>query len=440
MKHIGVKMFAAFIVLLSVFSFVQPADADGQKVYVAPVKKEVERGLASFLERSIEEAEENGAEALILDINTPGGAVNAAEEIGQIMVNSTIETIAFINPNALSAGSYIALYADQIYMSPSGKMGASAVITSAGSDADRKAQSSWLAAMKNAAESSDRDRDPLYAEAMVDQSIEIDGLVEAGELLTFTPADAEEFGYSEGTHDNLDDLIASLGYEDAEVISIEPTFTENLARFITNPIVVPILLSVASLGLVLELYSPGFGIAGSMGIGALLLFFFGHLIAGLAGMEVLILFLVGVGLIIAEFFVPGGILGIAGLVAIVISILLAGESIAFMGIALSVALLVAVIGMVIMVKFLGKNLHLLKKIILSDSTSTESGYVSNVNRHELVGKTGIARTALRPSGTIIIDEERIDAVSEGGYVNKDQKVIVVKVEGSRIVVRETDKF
>ncbi|KIL53429.1 membrane protein [Jeotgalibacillus alimentarius] len=438
MRFTGVKLFAVLIVLLSVFSFIQPAFANDQKVYVAPVKKEVERGLAAFLQRSIDEAEENKAEALILDINTPGGAVNAAEEIGEIMQDSEVDLIAYINPNALSAGSYIAMYADEIYMSPSGKMGASAVITSTGGDADRKAQSAWLAAMINAAESSDKDRDPKFAEAMVDQSVEIEGVVDAGELLTFTPSTAEENGYSEGTFASLDELIAELGYADAEVVPIEPTFTENLARFVTNPIVIPILLSMASLGLILELYSPGFGIAGSLGLGALLLFFFGHLIAGLAGMEVLILFLIGIGLIIAEIFVPGGILGIAGLVAIAVSILLAGESIAFMGIALSVALLVAVIGMVIMVKFLGRNLHLLKKIILSDSTNTESGYVSNVNRHELIGKTGTARTALRPSGTIIIDDERIDAVSEGGYVNKDQQVIVVKVEGSRIVVREID--
>ncbi|WP_404403963.1 nodulation protein NfeD [Jeotgalibacillus malaysiensis] len=438
MKIIGVKLLAAFVVLLSLFSFVQPADANGQKVYVAPVKKEVERGLAAFLERSINEAEENDAEALILDINTPGGAVNAAEEIGEIMLNSEVDLIAYINPNALSAGSYIALYADEIYMSPSGKMGASAVITSAGGDADRKAQSAWLAAMINAAESSDKNRDPKFAEAMVDQSIEIDGVVDEGELLTFTPSTAEENNYSEGTYASLDELVAGLGFSDAEVVSVEPTFTENLARFVTNPIVVPILLSMASLGLILELYSPGFGIAGSLGLGALLLFFFGHLIAGLAGMEVLILFLIGLALVIAEFFVPGGILGIAGLVAIVVSILLAGESIAFMGIALSVALLAAVIGMVIMVKFLGKNLHMLKKIILSDSTNTESGYVSNVNRHELIGQTGITRTALRPSGTIIIENERIDAVSEGSYINKDVKVLVVKVEGSRIVVREVD--
>ncbi|MBM7577636.1 NfeD family protein [Jeotgalibacillus terrae] len=436
MKFTGVKLFAVMVVLLSVFSLVQPSFADGQKIYVAPVKKEVERGLAAFLDRSIEEAEENGAEKLILDINTPGGAVTAAEEIAEIMADAEVDIIAYINPNALSAGSFIALYAQEIYMSPSGKMGASAVITSTGGDADRKAQSAWLAAMKNAAEFSDRD--PRYAEAMVDQTIEIEGLVDEGELLTFTPAEAEKYDYSEGTYESLDALISGLGYENADLVNIEPTFTENLARFVTNPIVVPILLSMASLGLVIELYSPGFGIAGSLGLGALLLFFFGHLIAGLAGMEVLILFLIGIGLIIAEIFVPGGILGIAGLVAIAVSILLAGESVAFMGIALSVALLVAVIGMVIMVKFLGKNLHLLKKIILSDSTNTESGYVSNVNRHELIGKTGTARTALRPSGTIIIDDERIDAVSEGGYVNKDQQVIVVKAEGSRIVVREID--
>ncbi|KIL46042.1 NfeD family protein [Jeotgalibacillus campisalis] len=429
-----------FLAIAFLFSLVLPfhsAQAADEVVYVVPLEKEVERGLASFLERAINEAEEADADAIIFDINTPGGAVNAAEEIGKTFRDTDLRTVAFVNDNAISAGAFIALYAEEIYMTPDGKMGAAAVIDAAGNMADEKARSSWFSAMTNAAESAGRDVE--IAQAMVDESIDLPKYnAPAGKLLTLTDSQAEEAGYSNATVGDLEGVLSEIGLENAEIRSIEPSFLENVARFITNPIIVPILLSIASIGLIVELYSPGFGVAGIMGLSAMMMFFFGHLVAGLAGFEVLILFLIGIALIIAEFFVPGGILGILGLTAIVASILLSGDSIVYMGIALSIALLVAVIGMVIMVKFLGKNLHVLKRIILNDSTNTESGYVSNVNRLELIGKTGVTRTPLRPSGTIVIEDERIDAVTEGGYINKDKEVKVVKVEGSRIVVREAE--
>ncbi|WP_422723717.1 NfeD family protein [Jeotgalibacillus soli] len=433
----GTLFFLMFAIVFSFASIFQPVKAAEEVVYIVPLEKEVERGLAAFLERSIEEAEEADADAIIFDINTPGGAVTAATEISEIFNKTELETIAFVNPDAISAGAYIALNADEIYMTQSGKMGAASIIDSAGNEADNKAQSYWLSAMETAAESSNRD--PKIAMAMADETIDLSEYdLPQRQLLTLTATKAYEVGYSEGTVANLDALLDQLGYTDAEVRTIEPTFLENLARFITHPVVVPILLSIAGLGLVVELYSPGFGVPGIMGISSLLLFFYGHLVAGLAGFEVVFLFLIGVALIIAEFYIPGGIVGIIGLIAVLASILLAGSSIVFMGIALSIALLVAVIGMVIMVKFLGKNLHLLKKFILSDSTSTESGYVSNVNRLELIGKIGVTRTPLRPSGTIVIDDEPIDAVTEGGYIDRQKNVKVVKVEGSRIVVREVD--
>lgn len=424
-------------VLFSLVLTFQPVKAADEIVYVVPLEKEVERGLASFLERAITEAEEAEADAIIFDINTPGGAVNAAEEIAQIVRGTDLKTVAFVNPNALSAGAFIALNANEIYMANSSQMGAAAVIDSAGNMANEKARSSWFATMTNAAEASGRD--PIYAQAMVETSIDLPELnAPEGQLLTLTQSQAEEVKYSEGTVADLDGVLAEIGLENAEIRSVEPSVTENIARFITSPLIVPLLLSIASIGFIIELFSPGFGIAGIMGLIAMMMFFFGHLIAGLAGLEVLLLFLIGIALIVAEFFVPGGILGILGLVAIIASILLSGNSIVYMGIALSIALLAAVIGMVIMVKFLGKNLDLLKRIILNDSTNTESGYVSNVNRLELIGKTGLTRTPLRPSGTIVIEDERIDAVTEGGYIDKEKQVKVVKVEGSRIVVREID--
>ncbi|MCA1056190.1 nodulation protein NfeD [Rossellomorea aquimaris] len=404
-------------------------------VYVIPIQKEVEKGLHAFLQRALKDAEENHAKTIIFDIDTPGGLVDAAGDIGQLLDGVEARKVAFVNNNALSAGAFIALHADEIYMVPGGHIGSAAVIDQAGNAADKKAQSYWLSAMKSAAESSGRD--PLYALAMADETIEIPELgIEKGELLTLGAREAKEVSYSEGTVNNLEELYGELEVDSASVHVVEETFAEKLARFITNPIVVPILLSLASLGLVVELYSPGFGVAGSIGLASLLLFFYGHLVAGLAGYETIILFVIGLILIVAEFFLPGGIAGGLGVAAVLGSIMLAGGDLMQMGISILIALLIAVIAMIIFVKVLGKRMKLFNKIILKDSTNTESGYVSNANRLELIGKVGITKTPLRPSGTIIIEDERIDAVTEGGYVAVNQKVKVVKVEGSRIVVRD----
>ncbi|MGM0844194.1 MAG: NfeD family protein [Bacillota bacterium] len=416
-------------------SFPFNTKAQDELVYVIPIEKEVEKGLHAFLSRGINDAREAGADTIVFQIDTPGGLVDAAGSIAKLLNNTEIKTVAFIDNRALSAGAFIALHADEIYMVPNGTMGAAAVIDQAGNSADEKAQSYWLAAMRSAAETSGRD--PKYALAMADKTVDLPEVgAGEGELLTLDAKTAQTVDYSEGTVSNMDELLIQIGMEGAEVVSIEETFAEKLARFITNPVVVPILLSLASLGLVVELYSPGFGVAGSVGLASLLLFFYGHLVAGLAGFETLILLLIGIGLIVAEFFLPGGIAGILGIGAIIGSILMAGGDVVAMGTSLLIAVAVAIIAMVVFVKVFGKKMKLFNKIILKDSTSTESGYVSNVNRLELIGTTGVTMTALRPSGTVVIDDERIDAVSEGGFIGQNKPVRVVKVEGSRTVVRE----
>ena len=414
------------------------SNAETAKVYKVPIEDVVEKGLKEFLQRSFSEAEAADADAIILDINTPGGFVDAAGQIAKLLDSTEIEIIAFINDDALSAGAFLALHADKIYMSPNGRIGAAAVIDSAGNAADDKAESAWHAAMKNAAESSGRD--PKYALAMVDSSYDIpEYRAGVGKLLTLTASEAVEVDYSEGTVSSFNELLKEVGYENAEVISTKETISESIARFVTHPVVVPILLSLAGLGLVVELYSPGFGVPGTMGIVSLLLFFYGHLVAGLAGYETIILFIVGVGLIVAEVFLAGGIAGILGAIAIIGSIILAGGNPMNMAIYVLIALVVAAIGTVIIIKFFGKKLHLLNKMVLMDATDTESGYVSNVNRTELVGRVAKTSTPLRPAGTIELEGERIDVVSQGSYIDRGKSVIIVKVEGSRVVVRESEE-
>lgn len=432
----GIRLIRGLLLFAALFLLAIPhAGADGGKVYHVPLENEVERGLYEFLNRSFSEAEKAGAETIILEINTPGGFVDAAGRIAKLMDETKLDTIAYINRDALSAGAFLALHADEIYMHPNGRIGAAQVIDQSGNAADDKANSAWLASMKAAAESSDRN--PEYALAMADADIDLPQYrAKKGKLLTLSADEALKVGYSEGTVASFGELLETAGLEGTEVIKINETFSEKLARFITNPVVVPILLSIAGLGLVVELYSPGFGIPGSMGAGALLLFFYGHLVAGLAGYESLLLFLAGVGLLIAELFVPGGILGILGGVAMVAGIILAGADPAWMAVSVITALVITILGMVIMMKFFGKRLHLLNRIVLRDATDSESGYVSSPSRLELIGRTARTVTPLRPSGTAELDGEYLDVVSEGRFIGKDQNVKITKVEGSRIVVRE----
>ena len=296
------------LLLMVIIPFTLPTaalTASGSSVYEIPLHEEVEKGLFAFLSRSYEEADRAGADRVIIRMNTPGGFTDAADEIGHLIRNAKQETIVFIEDNALSAGAYIALHADQIYMTPTAKIGAAQVIVSDGTAADDKAHSAWVAAMINAAEQ--HGRNPLYAEAMANPAIDLPAFrAEEGKLLTLTAKEAssKEVGYSEGIVDDYDALLKALQVKPSDVQTMEPTFAEQLTRLITHPIVVPILLSIAGLGLVLELYSPGFGVPGLMGLSALGLFFFGHLFAGLAGYETLIVFLLGVGLLLAEWFVP----------------------------------------------------------------------------------------------------------------------------------------
>lgn len=408
------------------------------KVYHVPIKDNVEKGLLAFLERAFEEAEEQNAEAIVLEIHTPGGFVDAAQDIGKLIDQSPLRVIAFINSKAHSAGAFIALHADEIYMSQNATIGAAGIIDGEGNTADEKAESAWLAEMEAAAISSGRE--PEYARAMADKSIDLPQFrAPIGKFLTLRADEALQVEYSEGTANTLQEVLQKAGIEDAQVIAEEPTLAENIARIVTNPIVVPILLSIASLGLVLELYSPGFGVPGTMSLSAFGLFFFGHSIAGFAGYETIIIFVIGLIMLLLEFFVPGGIVGIIGGALIIISLLFAGASVTHMAYSIIIAMFIAVIGMVILMKFFGKKLHVFNKLVLRDATTTEEGYVSNTNRVELIGRVGEAVTPLRPAGVIIIDNERIDAVSEGSYIDKGKIVEVIKVEGSRIVVRESIK-
>ncbi|WP_232725408.1 NfeD family protein [Bacillus sp. FJAT-44742] len=426
---------ALFYPAASLWAEDEEQNEEGPIVYFIPVEQTVERGLEAFLQRSIEDAEAEGAEFIVLEIDTPGGAVDAAGNIANLLQGTDTPLIAFVTGEAMSAGAYISLNADHIVMSPGSRMGAAQVIDGTGNAADDKAQSAWVANMISAAELNDRD--PLYAQAMADPRVDLpDYRAPEGDLLSLTASEALEVGYAEAVASNREEVVEWMGIEDVVAKEMDVSFSEQLARFVTHPVVIPILLSMGSLGLILELYSPGFGIPGIMGISALLLFFFGHMFAGFAGMETFILFGAGIILMLIEIFVPGfGIFGILGIASMIGGMILASFSTFNILVSILIAVAVAAIAAIVLFKFFGQR-GPMKKMVLHDSTTTEEGYISSVTREELINQTGRTLTPLRPSGSVVMNNERLDVVSEGGYIEQGRKVKVVATSGSRVVVRE----
>ncbi|OZM57745.1 hypothetical protein CIB95_05105 [Lottiidibacillus patelloidae] len=433
------RFFMLIALSLACFSGISQVfgQGEGKLVFFIPVEQEVERGLEAFLKRSLETAKERGADHIVLNIDTPGGRVDAAGNIAKIIQNSNIPITAFIENKALSAGAYIALNADQIVMKPGATIGAAGVIDSAGNAADKKAQSAWIANMESAAQLNNRD--VIYAKAMADPEIDLPQYdAPKGRYLTLTAKKALEVGYAEAIVNDNTELLAFLKLQEAKVEKMEVSFAEKIARFVTSPIVIPILLSIGSLGLIVELYSPGFGIPGTMGLTSLGLFFYGHLVAGFAGWESMVFLVGGIILILLELFLPGGILGILGLISILASFFFASYDLAHMAISLAIAIILTVILAIVLYKFVGYR-GTLGRIILKDATSSEKGYNSYHQRDELLGSVGVALTDLRPSGTAQFADERVDVVSEGTYISRGSEVKIIKLEGARIIVREISK-
>lgn len=407
---------------------------DQKLVYFVPLHEVVETGLEEFLERALKTATEDQADHIVLEIDTPGGRVDAAGDIAGMLRDSKIPVTAYVTDEAISAGAYISLNANNIVMKPSTTIGAAAVIDQHGNMADKKTTSYWIKEMVASAEL--HNRDPIYARAMASPDVEIPELnLEKGELLTLSAEEALKVGYADAIVNNRAELLKFLDLENAKMVNFNETFADKIARFVTHPVVVPILLSLATLGLVLELYTPGFGVTGLIGLSSLLLFFFGHMIAGLAGWESIILFIVGFALVILEIFLPGGIMGTIGVIAVFASIIIAGASLSNILLSLIIAITLTVIVSIIFLKNFGYR-GPLRKIVLFDSTNSESGYVSNLTRQELIGLEGVTLTPLRPSGTMKINDERLDVVTEGGYVGMNKPIKIIKTEGSRIIVRE----
>lgn len=419
-----------------------PIVAQERSIVRVPVTGVVEMGLAPFIERSLEEAAASGASAVILDMDTPGGRVDAAERISDALSDSPVPVYTLVNRRAYSAGALIALSTDAIYMRPGSVIGAATPVDGAGEKAPEKIVSAMRSQMRALAEQAGLD--PEVAAAMVDEDIEIEGLVEEGKLLTLTTEEAVEVGYASEI-DDLAALLDELGYGGAAVETATANWAERVVRFFSNPVVAPFLLTLGFLGLITEIKTPAFGMAGAAGVLALSLFFGSHLIVGLAGLEDILIFGIGLLLIGVEvLLIPGfgffGIVGGIGVMAGLYLSLLGGlpvsSDFARAGLVLSTTIVLIAVSAWVVLRSLPGNQRLIRSgILLTERTDREIGYESAETRDDLVGVIGKAITDLRPAGTALFGDERIDVVSESEWITEGTPVRVISAEGYRHVVR-----
>ena len=428
--------------LLLALLFTLTTFAQQKTVYVAYIDGEIDLGLAPYVSRVINEAEENNADAIIFKINTFGGRVDAATQIKDAILSSKVLTIAFINNRAISAGALIALSCNKIVMVPGSSIGAATVVDETGKKQSEKYQSYMRSEMRSTAERNGRRTD--IAEGMVDERIIVAGLDDSTKLITLTSEEALKYKIADTVITDFKDLLAAYNLKNAEEVQLTSNWAEAVVRFLNNPIVSSILIMIGFFGLMAEIKSPGWGVAGTAALISLSLFFGSSYILQLASILEILLFVFGLGLLLAEIFIiPGfGIAGISGIILIFASIFLAllgskpfidMERVSISIIQLSGAMLFALVGMFFLVKYLPKSTAF-NKLVLSESEHAEKGFVSYPSDKDLVGKEGIAFTTLRPGGTAEINGRRIDVVAESEFITQGTKIKVVRVEGIKVVV------
>lgn len=443
------RWFALCCLALGVFALTA---AEGERaverhVYVVPVEGVIDLGLAPFIGRITRQASDDGAAAVILEINTFGGRVDAAVLIRDALLEAKVPTVAFINKRAISAGALIALASEKIFMAEGATIGAALPVQggapgAAAQPVEEKTISYLRKEFSATAEA--RGRPTRLAEAMVDPDIEIEGVIAKGKLLTLTTEEALQQGLIEASVQDRAALLRELGLEKATVRSAEESWAETLVRFLTNPVVSSLLITLGLVGVITEIRTPGFGWPGAVGLVSLGLFFWGHWLVELAGYEELLLFGLGVLLLAVEIFVfPGfGVIGALGVASLVVGLafsLLGPGSTAGVVVGvltrLMTSLLVAVVAAIALLRLLPRT-PFGRKLVLETGMSAKQGYVSPAESEvHLLGCHGVATSPLHPSGLASIAAQRVDVISEGEYIAAGEPIVVVRVDGNRVVVR-----
>jgi membrane-bound serine protease (ClpP class) len=436
--------------------FPLPADLPAKARFVViELSGEVNLGMAAFVDRVAGNLQRG--DILVLDINTFGGRVDAAVTIRDALLHTRdvgAFTVAWVNPRAISAGALISLATDAIVVAPAATIGAATPVQmgqGGGMEAvEEKVVSYMRQEMRATAEARGRNGD--IAAAMVDPDIEIDGLDDRGKTLTLDGKSALAWSIASFEANRVDGVLRGLGYGEGarpyELVRVEWSWAEKLAGWLSGSVLSGLLMTIGMLGIMIGLYSGGAPLPLGLGAVCLGLFFFGHHIVNLAGIEDMLLFILGLVLIAIEVIVPGYVLpGVLGVLCVIAALFLglvdfdkvdfevqwkAGYvtralSIVF-GSILATATMMYAAFKVLPESRLGRHLLLTTRI---EGRATDSAAQAALG---LVGQVGTVVSALRPSGKVKIGELRYDAVAERGYIDAGTPVEVIKREGFSLVV------
>ncbi len=454
--------------VLSLVSVV-PADASEAihkgDVVVVPLHGEVAPSLLAFLRRAVKTAENNGASAIVLDLDTYGGRLDTATDIVNALNHINIPTYTFIDTNAGSAGALIAVATEHIYMAPTSAIGAAAPILSTGEDlpatAKEKTISYWSALIRGSAIKNGHNPDLAEAFMNKDKEVKIGDRVihPKGAILTVNAPEATEKIngkplLAEAIVNSIGDLTKKAGLK-GEIVKIQPTGFEQIAFWITA--LAPLLLLGGILGAYLEFKIPGATWPGVISAICFALFFFGHYLAGLAGWEVIALFVLGVALVLIEilFFAHSTIVfGVAGVFLMIASLLWTmidrypqqpllptGKMLAIPLLNLLIAVAGASIAIALLARYLPRT-SFYRRFALIDSNPSGPSLAGAPRQFATAlalapGMHGTAVTVLRPSGKARFADHLVDVVTEGEFIAPLTPVTVIQTDGMRVVVKSS---
>lgn len=438
-----------FIFVLTCFSL--NAQDKANKVYTFKIDSNIDPAMNRRVKLALEEAKKSEATLILIEMDTYGGAVNDADEIRTMILESEIPVYVFINKDAASAGALISIACDSIYMAPGGSIGAATVVSGAdGAAAPDKYQSYMRSMMRSTAEA--KGRDPRIAEGMVDEKIEIEGISEAGTVITFSVSEAIKHGFCEGEYKSIDEILKAQNLDTAEIIAYEEDFIDKIISFFLNPAISGVLILIIIGGIYFELQTPGVGFPILAAVVATLLYFIPFYLNGLAENWEILVFITGIILLAVELFViPGfGIFGVLGIVFILGGLVLGmlpNQDFNFdfvpasqlFGALLTVILAaLASVGLVFWLTPKINQWGAFSTITLSSTQERSEGYTSSIYAASLLGKEGIVHSRLRPSGRVEIDGEIYDASSRGDFIDQGEKIIVVSTEGTSLKVKKLE--
>lgn len=437
----------------------------GVLIYTFNIRDNIAAPTWRITKEAFEEALALGADIIILQMNTYGGEVSAADSIRTKLLNSPVPVYVFIDDNAASAGALIAIACDSIYMKAGAKIGAATVVNQTGEQVPDKYQSYMRATMRATAEAHGQDtiikggdttlvwhRDPSIAEAMVDPRLFVAGVSDTGQVLTFTASEAIKNGFCEGTRASMDEVISELGIEEYTLKTYSQSSMDKVIGFLINPVISGVLIMVIIGGIYFELQSPGIGFPLAASIVAALLYFAPLYLEGMAENWELILFIAGLVLIMVELFaIPGfGVAGVAGIIAVITGLTLSlvdnvvfedsnftGEGLGLLMRSLSLVLVASLLGLIASLWAANKLLTTtaFSNLSLKSEQQVAEGFIGvETEQIDLVGESGIAHTVLRPSGRVMIHDKLYDAMSEFGFIEKGDAIKVTRYETGQVYV------